>query len=94
MAPRTEEKEEEPREVRFGVPLPLGLYTFPDGLRLRFSATHECEYDSTAPCSPFEVVSWFKGRETKATSLMPSKVVRIAGHSVQLTEDQSLIVRK
>jgi len=82
----------QPQNAQFGVPLPPGLYTFTDGLRVKFSATHECEYDSMDPCSPFDVVAWFKGRESKV-NIFPDKPARLLWHSVQVT-DHSLVVRK
>ena len=90
-APSVAEKEQ-PRDGTFGVPLAPGLYTFPDGLRLRFSATHECEYDSTEPCSPFDVEAWFKGQHAKL-NVLPGNSVRIVRYKVQVT-DQALVVRK
>lgn len=83
---------DQPVAASFGMPLPPGLYTFPDGLRLRFSAAHECEYDSTAPCSPWDVSADFKGRQSKL-NIFRDKVYRIAGHSIELV-NQELVVRK
>jgi hypothetical protein len=84
---------DEPVAAQFGLPLPPGHYTFPNGLRLQFSAKHECEYDSTDPCSPFDVVAWFKGKEGKA-NILTGNTARVVGHAMQVTADQSIVVRK
>ena len=94
VAPQADvaENEDVAVEARFALPLSPGTYTFPDGLRVRFSATHECEYDSTAPCSPWDVTAWFNGRET-TVNVLSGKRVRVAGHWVEVV-DQALVVRK
>ncbi len=84
---------EEPVTAQFGLPLSPGVYTFPNGLRVRFSAKHECEYDSTDPCSPFDVTAWFQGKEGKA-NILTGNTKRVVGHSMQVTADQALVVRK
>jgi hypothetical protein len=75
----------------FGEALGPGLYTFPAGLRLRFSDRRECDFDPSAACRGGYEIDATDGR-AEAHVALPSRD-RLLGHAVELSE-RRIVVRR
>lgn len=79
--------------VGFGDALRDGAYLFPDGLRITYRHTTECEYDSTTGCVTRHEVTATKGDTEKKLELSPKKPTASAhGHTFRI-EGERLVVR-
>jgi hypothetical protein len=77
----------------FGQPLAPGLYTFPDGLRMRVEQIASCDFDTSVPCfgGTYRADAVFRGEEAHIE--WRTKTTKALGHAIELANFK-IIVRK
>ncbi|MCW5813758.1 MAG: hypothetical protein KIT84_22200 [Labilithrix sp.] len=83
------------RPAAYGRAIGLGVYAFPDGLRVHFDRGDGCDFDPSAPC-PFGG-TWSATAalgEQEARVVLSAKLTKLLGRTIELSRGGAFVVRR